>query len=364
MKNSRINIYYYSIALFIFLALASVKTFSQEYVVKHISKAFSANSSTELNINTKYGNVDIRDWKKNEIKIDVKIIIRGLSSQKTDQVLKNININIYNEGNIIYAQTQFDDAFFKIIDKNYPRDDKNFEINYIINMPSNVKLSLKNKYGNIFINKLESKSIITLKYGSLQANQFLSSGKEKITEINLGYSNATIESCKWLKLNIKYSKLNIQDSKALIIMSKYSEVNIEKNSSVVCESKYDTYRIGTLSNFVTEAKFSNFKFDELKKKLLINTKYTDIRIKYIPPSFKSIEIENSYGSIGIGIDAKASYKIKGYAKYAEIHYPSNSRVIKSQENTEFNVRGVIGKENASDSYVKIETLYGSINLIK
>jgi hypothetical protein len=231
-------------------------------------------------------------------------------------------------------------------------------------MPSSTKLSLENKYGSVFINKLESKSSITIKYGNLQANQLLSSGKEEMTEINLGYSNGTIETCKWLKLNIKYSKINIQESKALILMSKYSKVNIEKNSSIVCESKYDTYRIGTLSNFVTEAQYSNFKIDALKNKLKINTKYTDTKIEYVPVSFESIEIENSYGSINIGIDPNATYKIKGYAKYAKIHYPSFARVNKFQENTEMSVEGIVGKENEANSYVRINTKYGSIKLVK
>ncbi len=364
MKIKKEEKHPFVIGFFLMLLLLSAKSFSQEDVVENISKVFSANKNTMLNVDTKYGDVDIRDWEKGEIKIDVQIIIRDLSSQKAKQVLENIDIKLYEEGSTVYARTEFGDSFFKIVGEQYHSDDKKFEINYIIHMPSSIKLSLENKYGNVFINKLESKSFITIKYGNLQANQLLSSGKEEMTQINLGYSNATVETCKWLKLDIKYSKINIQESKALVIMSKYSKVNIEKSSSIVCESKYDTYRIGSLSNFVTEAQYSNFKFDELKNKLKINTKYSDTKIEYVPASFESIEIENSYGSINIGIDPDATYKIKGYAQYAKIHYPSFARVNKFQENTEMSVEGIVGKENGNNSYVKIITKYGSIKLVK
>lgn len=352
------------IALMIILSLVYAKSFSQEDVVEKISKVFSANKNSVLNIDTKYGDVDIRDWEKNEIKIDVEIIIRNLSSQKAKQVLDNIDIDIHEEGNTVYAETKLGDAFFKILGNKHHKDNNQFEINYVVHMPATVAVNLENKYGNVFINKLESKSTISVKYGNLQANQLLSSGKENMTEINLGYSNGTIEACKWLKLNIKYSKMTIQKSKALIILSKYSKVYIDKNSSVVCESKYDTYRIGTLSNFVTEAQYSNFKFDAVGNKFRCNTKYTDVKIAHVPASFELIEIENSYGSISIGIDPGASYRLKGHAKYAKIHYPSDSRVNKFQENTEMRVDGVVGSENGELPSVKIETRYGSINLVK
>lgn len=352
------------IVLFLVLSFLTAKSFAQEDVVENISEVFSADKNTVLNIDSKYGDVDIRDWEKKEIKIDVKIIIRNLSNQKAKQVLESINIKLYKEGSTVHAQTEFDESFFKMLGNQGHHDDKKFEINYVVHMPSTTVLTLNNKYGDVFINKLESKSEISVKYGSLQANQLLSTGKEEMIIINLGYSKATIETCKWLKLNIKYSKINIQESQALVLMSKYSKVNIEKNSSIVCESKYDGYQVGSLNNFIAEAQYSNFRMDKLGKKLKLNTKYTDTKIEDVPASFEAIDIENSYGSINIGIDPAANYKIKGYAKYAKIHYPSSGRVNKFQENTEMSVEGIVGDGDAGNSYVKINTKYGSIKLVK
>ncbi len=364
MKNKIENRNLFLITLALLISFLSTDSFSQEDVEKNITKVFAAGKSSILNINTKYGDVDIRDWEKNEIKIDVQIKIHDLSSQKARQVLDNIDIDIYEEGNSIYAETKFSDAFYKSFGNKQYTDDNKFEINYIIHMPSVVKLLLENKYGNVFINNLESASVITIKYGNLQANQLLSAGKEAMTEVNLGYSKGTIESCKWLKLNIKYSKINIENSQALMILSKYSKIFIEKNSSIVSESKYDSYQINKIANFITDAQYSNFKFEKLTNKLRINTKYTDTKIAYVSPSFESIDIDNSYGSISIGIDPSASYQLKGTAKYAKIHYPSNSRVNKFQENTEMSVEGVIGDKKGDLPYVHIETRYGSINLVK
>jgi hypothetical protein len=363
MKNKIENRNLFLITLALLISFLTSDLFSQEDVEKNITKVFSAGKSSVLNINTKYGDVDIRDWEQNEIKIDVQIKIHDLSSQKARQVMDYIDIDIYEEGNSIYAETKFSDAFYKSFGNKYT-DDNKFEINYIIHMPSTVKLVLENKYGNVFINKLESASNITIKYGNLQANQLLSTGKEAMVEVNLGYSKGTIESCKWLRLNIKYSKINIENSQALMVLSKYSKVFIEKNSSIVCESKYDSYQVNKIANFVADAQYSHFKFEKLTNKLRLDTKYTDTKITYVSPSFESIDIDNSYGSISIGIDPSASYKLKGNAKYAKIHYPSNSRVNKFQENTEMSVEGIVGDKKGDLPYVDIETRYGSINLVK
>ncbi|MGD2034767.1 MAG: DUF4097 family beta strand repeat-containing protein [Bacteroidales bacterium] len=364
MKNKNEKRQSSFIPMLLLLTFASGTCFSQEDVVENIEKTFPVSKNTMLNIDTKYGDVDIRDWEKREVNIEVKIIIHDLNSQKARQVLENIDIDIHEEGNDIYVRTSFDDDFFRIIGNDYHTDNKKFEINYVIQMPSDLRVTLNNKYGNIFINKLESESVISLKYGNLKVNHLYASGKENMTELNLGYSNGTIENCQWIKLNIKYSKLNIQNSQALIILSKYSKVNIEKNSSIVCESKYDTYNIGKISNFVAEAQYSNFRFDKLINKLRIRTKYTDTKIDYIPPTFELIEIENSYGSVKIGIDPDASYSLDGYAKYAKIQYPSDARVNRFQENTEMTVKGIVGNKKDNLPVVNVETKYGGIALIR
>ncbi len=346
------------------ILFVSMKVYAQEDVVEKFVKVYPVNKSTVLSIHTKYGNIDVRDWEKKEIKINAEIIVRNLSSQKAKQVLDNVTIDFSQEGDAINIQTKFNDAFFRIVGHNHHMNNKKFEVNYVVTMPPSVKIVLENKYGNIFINKLKSQSTITLKYGNLQINQLFATGKDKMAELFLAYSKAAIEECQWLKMESKYSKVDMQSAKALIVLSKYSKLNIENASSIVSESKYDTYHVGTLVNFVTNAQYSHFRFDKLMKKLSLDTKYTDTKIAFVPSAFESIEIENSYGSISIGIDPEASYRLQGHAKYAKIHYPSDSKVNRFQENTELSVKGVVGTKKDNLPTVKIETKYGSINLVK
>jgi hypothetical protein len=223
-------------------------------------------------------------------------------------------------------------------------------------------VNIENKYGDLFINELASTSVIAVKYGNLKINKLRGKNKDEMVEVDMGYSNGTIESCEWLRVISKYSKLNIGNSKALIILSKYSKMNIETGTSIVSESKYDTYTIGKLANFVAEAQYSNYKFDEISNRIKLETKYTDVRVESVPAGFESIEIENGYGSMKFGIASNASYRLYGHAKYAKISFPETNRINRFQENNEQRVEGLIGTDSKNAGSVKIETSYGSIAL--
>ncbi len=357
-KTSTIRILFLLLSIYLFGQVS----FCQDKQIKKFNNEYTAHKNTLLKLNNKYGNIDIRDWDKNEISIEVTILLKNVSSQRADQIFDKVNINFSEEGDVIIVETEYDEEFFRIINKDQFLQEKKFEVNYLIMMPSYVKADVVNKYGNIFISNLASPSTIQLKYGSLKINQIVAKDKDHMALVELGYSKGTIEDCEWLKILTKYSQLSVQKSKALIIISKYSKLNIEEGSTLICESKYDSYDIGTLSNFVTEAQYSNFRFDEITRKIDLETKYTDVKVMKVPAGFESIDIQNSYGSVKIIIDPSASYTLKGYAKYAKINYPDNNRVNRIQENTELTVEGTVGTTGKGSGKVNIETKYGGISL--
>lgn len=357
MKTKYMNI---SAILFGLSCLFAVNVAGQDDFTKDFEESYAADKETTLSLSNKYGNIDIKDWEKPTIAIKVEIIIKDVNQQKADRLFDDINIDFSRDGNNISVETDYDDNFFKQVGRSGPGD--KFEVNYNVMLPAWVKVSARNKYGSIFINKLASASVIDLSYGTLKINQLIGENKEKMASVELAYSKGSIESCEWLKLSMKYSKLNIQKSKALIVISKYSKLYMETGSSLICESKYDSYEIGKLVNFVAEASYSNYRFDLIVNKISLETKYTDVRVESIPAGFESIKIDNSYGSIRLGIASDASYDLVGYAKYAKISYPDDSSVNRIQENNEQHLDGQVGPESPDKGLVKIETHYGGINL--
>lgn len=342
---------------FIFTSLL----FSQEKVGKELQESYKVSNSSQLNIINRYGDIDIKNWSKSTIDVKVQVTYSGITDDKAKELMDMIKIEKRTEGGQIFFETKLDDNFGQKLGR-MNNGNKEFNINYTVNMPHSVPVDLSNKYGNIFIDKISAASKIAVKYGKLKANDISSVNKSPMTEVILGYSDGTIEVCSWLKLTMKYSKIQIEESKALVILSKYSKVFVERGSSIVTESKYDTYEIGSIANFVTEAGYSNFKFNSIGKKLHTETKYTDVKVGYIPASFEEIRITNAYGSYNLGVEEGASYKLKGVAKYGDISYPDNGKVNRFQETTSLEVEGRVGSNADTNAKVVIETKYGSIKL--
>lgn len=342
-----------------FLLIVNQGIYSQSEVKKDFHKEFPTNQNTVLTLDNKYGDMDLKNWDKDLIQIDVIITVENTSQEKAEKLLSYIDVVFSVEGDAVAAKTLFDEKFSNT---STWRDDNDLSIDYTVFMPKDIQLDLYNKYGDVFINEITGRASIGIKYGKLKANRIYRGNEKPLSEIDLGYSDASVEESDWLKVTMKYSNLNLNNTGAIILMSKYSKIALDECSSLVIEGKYDVYRLGKLSNLVSSCSYSNFEVEEIREKLSMETEYTDCKIDYVPSTFSNIDITTKYGGYKIGIDPNASYQLDGQAEYAKIYYPDVGKISRIIENNSMQVNGTVGKETNPDATVRIVTKYGSIKL--
>jgi hypothetical protein len=323
-------------------------------------------NDSRLTIENKYGDVTVNNWDQNKLVIDVVVTMRIKDQDRAEKLLSYITVNYSQEGNEIKAVTQIDEKFNNPGNFFSMGEDKNFSIDYTVNMPASLDFTLRNKYGNVAISELTGHADIAVKYGNLKANKILRNDNKPLSQVSLGYSHgSSIEEVNWIKLDLKYSKLEISKARAVVAMSKYSKVRIEEASSLVCEAKYDEYSIGRLVNFVGSAGYTDLYFDQVTRKFDLGLKYGKCKVNNLPSGFESVRIESAYADVALGIDQKATYNFRGDASYADIKYPrENARVSRIDENTSLHVDGIIGKAGNASSEVIVKTSYGNVSLIK
>jgi hypothetical protein len=342
-----------------FLLLINQGIYSQNEVKKEFHEEFPTNQNTVLTLDNKYGDMDLKNWDKDLIQIDVIVNVKNTSQEKAEKLLGYVDVVFSVEGDAITAKTVFDEKFSNTSEW---RNDNDLSIDYTVLMPKDIQLNLYNKYGDVFINELTGRATIGIKYGKLKANRISRGNEKPLTEIDLGYSDASIEESDWLKVTMKYSNLNMNTASAIILLSKYSKISLSECSSLVIEGKYDVYRLGKLSNLVASCSYSNFEVEEIRDKLSMDTEYGDCKVDYVPATFSSIDITTKYGGYRIGIDPNASYQIDGQAEYAKISYPDVGKVSRIAENTSMQVNGIVGKDSNTAATVRIVTKYGGIKL--
>jgi hypothetical protein len=316
-------------------------------------ETFSVSDNSIVNLENKFGDIEVENWDKNSVQIEVLIKVEASSNSKAEEILKKIDISLTKTGENVFGKTNLEGTFNNV----------EFSINYKVKMPKNLVLNIENKFGNVFINELSNKFNIVVKYGALKINSLTGDDSKPYGVVNLQYSKSSrIDNCNYIKLELSYSKLSIGTANAIISSSKYSKLAIKEANLMVAESKYDNYKIGTINAFKTISAYADIEIEEVKQILKLSTKYTNTNIELIPNNFKKIEIVNSYGSINLGLNETAGYKLNAEAQYANINVPESKNLSKSKEPTRVKYWGIVGNNSNTDATIDIETKYGNIDL--
>ena len=138
----------------IFLCITTLPASALQEVSKEYHEEYDANAQTMLILNNKYGNIDIKDWGRQQVKIDVLVTVNHSNQEKAQRLLDYIDVSFSIHGNEIKINTEIDDKFSRSSQWGSGND---FEINYTVQMPKQVNLDLYNKYGNVFISELSGK---------------------------------------------------------------------------------------------------------------------------------------------------------------------------------------------------------------
>lgn len=337
-----------------FTLLVCLNAFADDEFSKTYSKTFDSNNETEIKLSNKYGSINITNWEKNQVIITVNITVDAKNQEQANSYFEQIKITLEEYENIIKGETDILKSFENV----------KFKIDYNVQMPKNLKLTLENKYGDVFINELTNYVDISVKYGSLRANKLTYGSDKPRSQIYLGYSkNSKIVEAGWLKIQLAYSTLSVEKSSALIILSKYSNFKADKTNSLVVESRYDTYKIGTTDKFIaTEAKYSNYTFDKITNRIESDIKFSDLVVKEVPDNFYKIDVKVQYGKADLKISPQASYQLKGEAKYSDMDIPKSDNISMWRDHSSMRVQGRVGTDANTQSAVNISCEFGKIFL--
>ncbi len=335
--------------LVIVLSFLITASFSQNKFEKKYDKTFSVNEKSLFKLTNKYGKVHVETNNSSKVEIHVVIEVDAKSKAKADEVFENIKIEFDESGNVISATTTIDGSI------------KNTEINYFVKMPETLQIELSNKYGHIFIDKLKSQSTIMCKYGDLQINELLTSDLKKKANIDLKYSEGTIEKCDYLDIDVKYSELKIGDSRAVDIESGYSDIQFDKAYVIKAVSKYDPdYTINEVTKFVVDGKYSGYEIETLHSLLKASIKYSNIEIENVKKGFESIFVITKYGNTEIKLAEDASYKLNAKAEYGSIS--SKGKTVSTDHGNTKVVSSLIGNDKGTSSKITISAKYGNIEV--
>lgn len=340
-----------SLLLSLLLILAVHFSLTAQDARKEYTENFPVSRGVTLDADISYSDMEIVTWDRNEVDILAVVEVEASSRSKAEAALEKVNIQIGKSGNTITLETELDNGWSRNVKT---------QIHITVKAPAFLNLTMENAYGDLFIQELSGLVLLDLQYSNLQAGN-LSRGNEKpYNQLELAYSNGTIEEAGWLDMEIAYSELEINRSDMIFMESKYSKLMGEKAGGIITEGAYDKYYIDEVESFVAELKYSGIKFGLLNKNLNVEAAYTNTNISKISKNFDELEVSLAYGNFTAGVEQGASFRIDGEARYGSIKIDNDESLSRSKETTTIRVWGTVG--NNPKGNMKLITKYGNIEI--
>jgi len=347
--------------------------FEKREFSKTINKQFPITSNGKVNLSNRYGQVTIKTWSNNEVKIEVVIKVNSRSEDDAQDVFDRISIDFNSSKDYVSAVTEIaSKSGWSSLWSGGSSDD--YAINYEVYMPETNNLDLFNKYGNSTVPSLRGTADLEIKYGNIHVDEI-----DGDVNLNLGYGNASITSAKTVGLTVKYSKVKIGSANDVTIESKYSNITIDEAADIRSESKYDHYHLGNINDYHNvgkyddihiktakslraAAKYSDYTVDHLSDWADLDLEYGSAKIEELSKAFTAIEIRGRYTEYRITVQEGTHYQLDAVTRYAGIRYPSVFNVERDIENgPEKEIKGYVGDKNGG-KVIKARLNYGGIKV--
>jgi len=346
----------FKIALLLLVCIAAVNAIAGPSgdFEKTIEQEYPITADGEVEISSKYGNVDVETWSELKVKIIVTIKVDARNQEKADEVFNRININFSNTASLVRASTEI--STVKSWSRWFGSNSDKFEISYHVFIPESISVDLSNKYGAIFLATITGNADINLKYGKLRLD-----GVGGDLDLYMGYSKGSVTSAGDLDMELSYSDLKCGDLGDVSVNSKYSnfeagaigsiqsassydEYVIDKATSVSNVGKYDDMSFGEVDDITMTTKYAHLEVGKLNDKADLNFKYGGIKLYGVSAGFSRIEIESDYTGVTVEVDPNAKFRFEANSKYCGIKHSALEVYHDVQSNNESLVKGFRGSK--------------------
>jgi hypothetical protein len=345
--------------LFLIPLVVFANTDPKQEKSKTLKKEYSVDRDATVDIDNKYGNINITTWNKNRVEITVVITVKGNNLSTVEKKLRGIDVDFNATSSRVSAKTRFNNSSSNW---SFWGKSKNisYKVHYTIKMPASNNVDLDNDYGNILIDQINGTADINCDYGKLIIGDLNNSNND----INIDYCNgSSINFMKSGSINADYSKLTVDKTDKVKINSDYSTVRIETANTVTYNTDYGSLIIDDANNISGNSDYASIRLGTVSKNLNIKADYGSIKIKELARGFNKAEITSEYAGITIGTKANNNFNFVMNLQYSRFRYnDDNVEMYKSiEKSSKKYYEGTYGK-GKSNSKLIIKSQYGGVTL--
>ncbi len=326
---------------------------AREEFKKTISKSFDVDKGALLTLKNKFGKIHCENWDRNSISVEVTITVETSSQDKADKYFDKVAVDITGTSRNVSVITNFDDNLFS-------NNKDEITVDFMINMPKSVELSVDHKFGDLILAEVEGNSSVELGYGTLKARKL--GGDENDLEIK--FSEGYIGYVKNAQLELKYGELEIDEAFSISAETKFSTFRLGKADVVTLETGYDDDVIGAVRDLDVEAGFSDVEVRSVAERMVADFDYGELNVKEMGSGFNYVEITSSFSDANLGFNPESSFRITATVKMGDLTYPREKARMNEVElsYTSNRYEGVIGTDEQTTAKVVIDAKNAGVRL--
>jgi len=317
----RINRYKLTAIALLFACAMAMAQFEEE---KTFDKAVAAASDVKINIQNKHGNISINSWQKDSVVVHAVISGRSKSLEKLQSAMITTEVNFKNSGDNISITTganmsTFDRSINEIKSVAGLND---INIDYEISLPIGARLSVSNRYGDIYLDKHNGELNIELSHGNLRADEL-----KRINYFKSNFGNIYISNIETMDGNLLFSDLEIEKCGELNVSSKSTSYEIEEIETMTIRSSNDKIDIDEIGSFTINGSLSKVTIDQLKAEMDANLNYGKVRVKKVEAEASTINLFSNRTTFDLTFDSSISFNKSGNCENCTI---TNGEILDSR----------------------------------
>jgi len=168
---------------------------------KDFSKSYPVGNET-LSLKNQFGKMEIKTWDKNEIKVDVKIVVSTQEEDFANHLLEAIQIKEEKTADEISFRTQIGDE-----KKGWSTNQSSkMNIDYTVYLPAKAKLNATNSFGPMELGDYSGEANITSSHGTLTAGHL-----SNLKSLKVNFGKAKIAKLGNTEVNFSHTRIDIEE---------------------------------------------------------------------------------------------------------------------------------------------------------
>ncbi len=338
---------------------------------KTINKQFKISSTGLVDLINKYGQINIKTWDQDAVRISVKIIVNARQESDAQAQFDRIDINFSNSSNRVSAATSIESKKFSWWAWNDGCDD--FSIDYEIFMPASASIKVDAKYCNLYVAAITGSAEMSVKYGNIKVD-----GLGEDSQVELHYGNGYIGRVRDLNVDLAYGNLDVGESSDINIDVRYGNLTVEEAGDIISDSRYSNFKLGEIRQFrndgrydnieiasveelVCDTHYSGIKVDRLIRRMNLDMTYGSAKVREVVAGFDDINISGNYTDFKLYLASNVACNINLMGVHTDIRLPSKvNTTFDAKDGSSHEVRGTLN--GGSNTLLKANLRYGGITL--